>query len=128
MGRRGIPNFRELVEKAEELPNSLLERVMSENAKGGVQRFGVRVPVPVPIIDYLRIVLRDRNEEGEYVFESREERRRLRAIALFLPEEEGWEPTIICKETETWLKKMSKKKRRRNCFVVKADGSCRQYN
>jgi hypothetical protein len=128
MSKTSIPNLRDLVEKAETLPNSVLEEVFKQNASGGIRRFGRRYPVPVAILDYLRIVIEERNREGNYIFSNRTEKKRLRAIALFLPEEEGWLPTTISKTTETWRKKIAKKKRRRNCFVLKADGTYKQYN
>ena len=59
-----IPAISKLIAEVEKYPNTLLERVVKENACGGVKRFGRRIPVATEVIKFLRFVIMDRVVNG----------------------------------------------------------------
>jgi hypothetical protein len=59
-----IPGLKKVVEDVEKYPNSLLEKIIKENALGGIKRFGVRKPVDPAFISFFRFVIMDRVRNG----------------------------------------------------------------
>jgi hypothetical protein len=96
-----IPSLSRLLEETDSLPNAVLEKAYTEIAtKGGIRRFGrikeipenievtnekgelQNIPYRKGILEYLRANINGRNINGDYLFTSRAEQRRLHRISL----------------------------------------------
>ena len=77
MSFSSIPNLRSVVENVENVPSITLERILRENATGGIKRYGRRSLVPDGVINFFRMVIMDRIREGLLICNSPSERRKL---------------------------------------------------
>jgi hypothetical protein len=95
-----IPSVARLVEETDKLPNATLERAYREIGRfGGIHRFGklclipetveipedgkkVEIPYRKALLEYLRGAILNRCRIGDYFFESRRERKRLKRVYL----------------------------------------------
>lgn len=77
-----IPGVVRIIEELETLPNNVLQAFYSEGAVHGINRFGKRVKPPKEVLELVALELKERNEEGIYIFESRAEKARLKPVGI----------------------------------------------
>ena len=77
-----VPSTKRILEDVDSIPNTQLEQFYREGMTKGINRFGKRIFPPKEVLEYVRQIMLERNREGNYVFQSRAEKRKLRIVGI----------------------------------------------